>query len=188
MRVSEVDPFRSHIGEAEAFEALLENRRRLVAERLAERESERGGGAFLNRVPAVLESRGRVLFFDDEDSVRGQAIAAAREQRVPLIERDLVEDVNDRDRIERSADCIIESDHELDAGNCPYLSRIRFDCNNTPPTSQRGEEAVAGADIEEGRIRRQHVQHTQHRRGQEAEQDVDAVARGAFAENAVQYD
>ena len=110
------------------------------------------------------------------------------EQRVPLIERDFVEDVDDRDRVEGAGDDVVEADDEVDAVDAAHFARIRFDGDDAPRLRQHREQPVTGADVEQRCARRQRAQHAQHRRGQEAEQDVDAVARRAFAENAVQYD
>ena len=47
---------------------------------------------------------------------------------------------------------------------------------------------MAGADVEQRGIGREGIEDAQHRGGEEAQQDVNAVARAAPAENGVQYD
>src|SRR5438270_13561113 len=122
MWISEVDPLRLRAGEAEPSQARNEIRWRFVGERFAERESEGRCAAFLDRVPRVLESRGWVLFFDDQEAAVCETRMAAGQQRVPFVERDFVEDVGDGDHVEGAGDDGVEADHELDTGDAPHLA------------------------------------------------------------------
>src|SRR4051794_27810965 len=110
MRVSEIDALRLRAGEAEASQARGEIGRRFVRERFAEGEAERGRAAFLDRVPRVFDARGWVLLFDDESAAGTQPRTAAQQERVPFVDWDFVEDVDDRDRVEGTGDDVVESD------------------------------------------------------------------------------
>src|ERR1043165_3834464 len=66
VRVAEIDAPRRLGVEAVAAEALREGARRLVAERLAEGEAERGGEPLLQAVPGILHARRGVLLLDDQ--------------------------------------------------------------------------------------------------------------------------
>src|SRR5213075_923427 len=93
--------------------------RRLIRKRFAERESDRRREAFLNAIPGVLESGRRVLFFDDE-RLRVEPI----EKRIPFALRNLVENVDDRDDIEVTADDVVVANDEADAVDAPHFAQI----------------------------------------------------------------
>src|ERR1051326_6656254 len=111
--IAEIDPLRLDCAEPRLLQSSGERCRRLVAERLAERQPELRGERLLRAVPGVLDARGWVVLLHEERAARAPALLRAGQQRVPLLDRNLVEDVVDGDDVERAADRLVEADDEM---------------------------------------------------------------------------
>src|SRR5437899_323901 len=110
MRIAAVDALRFDYNEPMRSQAFYELRRRLVAETFAEGEVEGGGEPLLQAIDRMLDARGRIVLFNDENSAGPQALSHAVEQQVPIRDSHFVENVDDRHCIEIAADAVVVTD------------------------------------------------------------------------------
>src|SRR5438128_6752496 len=110
MRIAAVDALRFDYSEAMRLQALYELRRRLVTETFAEGEVEGGGEALLQAIDRMLDARGGIVLFNDENSAGPEALSYPVEQCVPIRDSHLVEDVDDCHGVEGSANAVVIAD------------------------------------------------------------------------------
>src|ERR1700674_2023941 len=137
VQIAAVDALRRHLAKTVALQASAEIRRRLIAERSAECQAESRRGTLLQSIPSMLDARRRIVLLDEKYAARCQSRDDTREQRVPFADGNLVEDVDDRDRVERSADAVVVADDRLDTADTANFSRVRIDAGRSRPIARQ---------------------------------------------------
>ena len=150
VRIAEIDPLLlEHLKPVRA-QPRGKRGRRLVAERLAEGEVGGGGEGFLQAIDPLLRARGRIVLFDDQDAAGFESLANAIEKRVPFADRDFVEHIDDRHRIERAANGIVVADDHR------TLARVGIDDDRmrTAIARQHREHSMSAAEVQQTRAGR----------------------------------
>src|SRR6059036_3182787 len=142
--------------EAVRLQAGGELRRRFVAERFAEGEVEGRSRFFLKAVNGMLYARRRIVLLHDQNASRFEPLPDALEKRVPFIDRQFVQDVDERHNVEQTTNAIVITDDAQNAIMFAHLARIGIDGDwmRTALPHEDGEDGVPRTDIQQLRSRR----------------------------------
>ena len=133
-----------------------------------------------------------IEILEDEHATRTHPVIDTLEQPVALFGWQAVDDVVDHDRVELSANAVVESTDEPNlrmTKSEQRLAQIRFHGDHFA-SSLLGDEPGIGAmprpDVEDPAALRDDVERPQERRRQEAAEDVDALPGGVSVKGLMQ--